>query len=71
VDRLLRSADFGRYAKDPAHPFDPAFRQQVIAQALRVHAAEIDRGLAWLNALGTTHADFATAARAASAGRLV
>jgi hypothetical protein len=58
VETMLKSPDFGRYAKD----------QAVIAQARRDHAAEIDRGLAWLNALGAAHPDFALAVRTASAG---
>lgn len=69
VEAILASPDFGRYAKDRAHAFDAAFRQAVIADALRDHASEINRGLAWLNALGTAHQDFAIAVRAASAGR--
>ncbi len=71
VETMLGSPDFGRYAKDRAHAFDRAFRQQVIAEAFRAHGAEINRGLAWLNALGTAHPDFATAVRTASTGRLV
>jgi hypothetical protein len=71
VERMMKSPDFGRYAKDQAHAYDPALRRQVLGQALIAHASEINRGLAWLNALGTDHKDFARAARAALAGRLV
>jgi hypothetical protein len=70
VEMMVNSPDFSRYAKDRTQAFDPVFRQQVLAEALRSEGVEINRGLAWLNALGTTHGDFATAARAASAGRL-
>ncbi len=71
VEMMLRSPDFSRYAKDRSQAFDPSLRQAVLGQALREHAAEIDRGLAWLNALGMRHGDFAKAVRAAAAGRMV
>jgi hypothetical protein len=70
VEMMVTSQDFARYAKDRTQAFDPAFRQQVLADAMRTQSVEINRGLAWLNALGTSHGDFARAARAASAGRL-
>jgi hypothetical protein len=71
VERMINSPDFGRYAKDRDYAFDPATRQAILAAAQRTAGPEINRGLAWLNALGTTHDDFAKAARAAALGRLV
>jgi len=71
VEAILASPDFGRYAKDRRHAFDPAFRQRVLVAAHREHAVEIESGLAWLSALGSAHPDFATAARAAAAGRVL
>lgn len=43
-----------RYSKSPDHEYSPALRSQVLDQARREHAAEIGRGLAWLDALGRT-----------------
>jgi hypothetical protein len=37
------------YAKAPAHRFDAALRRQLLDQAGRQHAAEIAKGLAWLD----------------------
>ncbi len=71
VEAMLASPDFGRYAKDRRHAFDPAFRQRVLAAARREHGPQIEAGLAWLSALGSAHPDFAQAARAAAAGRMV
>jgi hypothetical protein len=71
VERMMNSPDFGRYAKDQTQAYDPALRRQVLSQAFITHAAEINRGVAWLNGLGTDHGDFAQAARAALAGRLI
>lgn len=71
VEAMVASPDFGRYAKDRRHAFDPAFRHRVLAAAHQDHAEEIERGLAWLTALGSAHPDFAQAARAAAAGRMI
>jgi hypothetical protein len=71
VEGMLASPDFGRYAKDRRHAFDPNLRERVLAAARRDHAREIEGGLAWLSALGSAHPDFAQAARAAAAGRIV
>ncbi len=71
VERLLASPDFHRYAKDVRHPFDAVARRDVLAQALRDHHDEVERGLEWLNRLGSRSPDFAQAARLAAAARAV
>jgi hypothetical protein len=68
VQDIVRSPDFGRYAKAPEHAYDADLRREVIARGSALFAGEIDRGLAWLNALGSTWPPFAAAARAAVAG---
>ena len=70
VTALIASPHIRRYAKDPDQPFDPAFRAQVVEAALHSQATEVERGLAWLNALGARSPDFVAAARAAASGRL-
>ncbi len=69
VEALLRSPEFGRYAKDQRHAFDANARRAVIAQALATHAQEVERGLSWLNSLGAAYPDFAQAARLSAAAR--
>lgn len=64
---LLAGPDLHRYSKAPEHPFDAGTRARLLSAARREHAAEIERGVAWLNAAGGAHAPIATAARAAAA----
>ena len=63
---MLASPDLGRYSKAPEHAYDAGLRREVIAQAGVDHRAEIERGLAWLNAAGARHAEIAAAARQAA-----
>jgi hypothetical protein len=67
---LLASPDFTRYSKDQAHAYDAGARAEVLTQARQEHAAELDRGLNWLNAAGNAHALIANAARAAAASNI-
>ncbi|MHB8528722.1 MAG: hypothetical protein ACYC8V_04320 [Caulobacteraceae bacterium] len=69
IAAMLASPEFGRYAKAPEHPFDASLRRRILARGLREHGEEIERGLAWLNALGNRDERFATATRMAAAGR--
>jgi hypothetical protein len=67
IEAILSGDELSRYAKAPEHPFDAHLRRRVIAQAQTEHREEIERGLAWLNALGAAWPPFATAARYAAA----
>jgi hypothetical protein len=68
VADIVRSPDFGRYSKAPEHAYDADLRREVIARGGALFAPEIERGLAWLNALGSSWPPFAAATRAAVAG---
>lgn len=48
-----------RYAKAPEHAYSPALRGQILSEARAVHAAEIHKGLAWLEARGALNATVA------------
>lgn len=50
VERLAASAYFQRYSKAPEYGYGADVRRQVLDDARREHAAEIRRGLAWLEA---------------------
>lgn len=49
---LARSPVLTRYSKATEHAYSPALRQQVLAQARRDQAAELQRGLRWVETLG-------------------
>jgi len=49
---LARSPVLTRYSKAMEHEYSPGLRQQVLAQARRDQAAELQRGLRWLETLG-------------------
>jgi hypothetical protein len=49
---LARSPVLTRYSKATEHAYSPGLRQQVLAQARRDQAAELQRGLRWLETLG-------------------
>ena len=68
VQDIVRSPDFGRYSKAPEHAYDADLRREVIARGGALFADEIERGLGWLNALGSNWPPFAAAARTAVAG---
>jgi hypothetical protein len=48
LDALLAGPEMHRYSKAPEHSYDTNLRRAVLAEARRDHAAEISRGLAWL-----------------------
>jgi hypothetical protein len=48
---LARSPVLSRYSKAAEFEYSPALRAQVVNESLRTHAAEIRKGLAWLEAL--------------------
>jgi len=48
--QLGSSPALTRYSKSPDHHYSPALRAQVLEQARREQAAELRRGIAWLEA---------------------
>ena len=46
---ILEGPDMRRYSKAPEYAYDTALRLQVLKEARFLHAAEIHRGLAWLD----------------------
>jgi hypothetical protein len=48
VDAIIAGPDMRRYSKAPEHAYDAALRLEVLNEARATHAAEIGRGLAWL-----------------------
>jgi hypothetical protein len=49
VARILAGPDMQRYSKAPEHAYDAQLRSDVLNHARALHAAEIARGLAWLD----------------------
>jgi hypothetical protein len=52
LQAMLLSPLFGRYSKGPEHAYDANLRRQVLDQARTEHAAELSKGLAWLDRAG-------------------
>jgi hypothetical protein len=52
VDSVVAGALMRQYSKAPQYAYDAALRREVLASAERENAAEIRRGMAWLEALG-------------------
>ncbi len=48
LEVLVGGPDMRRYSKAPEHAYDAALRRAVLEEAHSLHAAEIRRGLAWL-----------------------
>lgn len=48
VERLVAGPIMTRYSKGPEHAYSPALRREVLDDARARHAAEIAKGLAWL-----------------------
>jgi hypothetical protein len=48
LDAIFRGPHMGRYSKAPEDAYDAALRGAVLKQARASHAAEIKRGLSWL-----------------------
>ena len=53
VHEIMGGPDMRRYSKAPEHAYDAALRRAVLEQAHALHAAEIRRGLAWLERAAT------------------
>jgi hypothetical protein len=53
VKTILEGPDLRRYSKAPEYAYDAALRLQILEQARASHAAEIHRGLAWLDRAGS------------------
>lgn len=51
VGGILAGPLMHQYSKAPEHAYDAALRQEVLAAAEREHAAEIRRGMGWLETL--------------------
>ena len=60
---LARSPVLTRYSKATEHAYSPGLRQQVLAQARRDHAVELQRGLRWLETVAAADANFAALMR--------
>jgi hypothetical protein len=59
AERLPHSRALATYSKAPEHPYSPALRAQILAEARAAHAAQIRAGLAWLERLGARHREVA------------
>jgi hypothetical protein len=56
LSMIARSPALTRYAKAPEHAYTPDLRTQILGEARRAHAAEIRKGLAWLEGVARTNA---------------
>ncbi|MEY4376816.1 MAG: hypothetical protein RJB26_1366 [Pseudomonadota bacterium] len=56
---LARSPVLTRYSKATEHAYSPALRQQLLAQARRDQAVELQRGMRWLETLAAADANVA------------
>jgi hypothetical protein len=59
VAALLQSPSVRHYSKDRKQSYSPEKRTAILAQSRSTNAAEIRRGLAWLQRLGARHANIA------------
>jgi len=59
IEALLAGPLMRQYSKAPEHPYDAALRREVLASADREHAAEIRRGLVWLDNVAMHHPQIA------------
>lgn len=55
IERLLASPVMRQYSKAPEHAYDAALRRELLLEAGREHAAEIGRGMRWLERLTLQH----------------
>jgi hypothetical protein len=55
IERLLGSPVMRQYSKAPEHAYDAALRRELLLAAGREHAAEIGRGMQWLERLTLQH----------------
>jgi hypothetical protein len=56
LSQVAHSPSLTRYAKAPEHAYTPDLRAQILSEARRTHAAEIRKGLAWLEGVARTNA---------------
>jgi hypothetical protein len=59
VEALVSGPLMRQYSKAPEHPYDTALRRSVLSAADAEHAAEIRRGMQWLERVTARHAPFA------------
>ena len=55
IESLVSSPMMRQYSKAPEHAYDATLRRDVLRSAKREHAAEISRGLQWLQRLSARH----------------
>jgi hypothetical protein len=55
IERLLGTPVMRQYSKAPEHAYDAALRRELLLEAGREHAAEISRGMQWLERLTRQH----------------
>jgi hypothetical protein len=55
IERLLGSPVMRQYSKAPEHAYDAALRRALLLEAGREHAAQIRRGMQWLERLTLQH----------------
>jgi hypothetical protein len=48
VSRVLSGPLMAQYSKAPEHAYSPALRQEILDGARKMHAREIEKGMAWL-----------------------
>jgi hypothetical protein len=56
IERLLSGPLMRQYSKAPEYPYDAALRRALLFEAGREHAAQIERGMRWLERLALRHA---------------
>ena len=55
IESLVAGPMMRQYSKAPEHAYDAALRQAVLREARSEHAAEIDRGMRWLERIAGRH----------------
>jgi hypothetical protein len=61
LEKLPASAALTRYSKAPEHAYSPALRAEILAESRADNAAEIRRGMAWLERLAAARPEVASA----------
>jgi hypothetical protein len=55
VNEILGGPLMQSYSKAPEHAYSPALRREILDEAHKAHAAQIDKGLAWLEHTAQAH----------------
>jgi hypothetical protein len=55
VSEILAGPHMRSYSKAPEHAYSPALRREALDEARQAHAAEIGRGLAWIDRAAGVH----------------